>query len=56
MKSTGPAEFAARGLATLSPFDFVEAAYALQGSIIIPKRQPNLSRQLLEFRGALQMF
>lgn len=38
-----PAEFAARCLAPLRPFDFVEAAYAPQDSVINPKHQPNLS-------------
>ena len=38
-----PAEFAARCLAPLQPFDFVEAACAPQDSVINPKHQPNLS-------------
>lgn len=38
-----PAEFAARCLAPLRPFDFVEAACAPQDSVINPKHQPNLS-------------
>ena len=38
-----PAEFAARCLAPLRPFDFVEAACAPQDSVTNPKHQPNLS-------------
>ncbi len=38
-----PAELAARCLAPLRPFDFVEAACAEQDSVINPKHQPNLS-------------
>jgi transposase InsO family protein len=38
-----PAEFAARCLAPLRPFDSVEAACAPQDSVINPKHQPNLS-------------
>ena len=38
-----PAEFAARCPAPLRPFDFVEAAYAPQGSVSNPINQPVLS-------------
>ncbi len=38
-----PAEFAARCLAPLRPFDSVEAACAPQDSVINPKHQPKLS-------------
>lgn len=38
-----PAEFAARCLAALRPFDSVEVACAPQDSVINPKHQPHLS-------------
>ena len=49
-----PAEFAARCLAPLRPFDSVEAACAPQDSVINPKHQPNLSEQVVQILGALK--
>ena len=43
LRDLTPAEFAARCLAPLRPFDSVEAACAPQDSVINPKHPPNLS-------------